>query len=170
MSQTTKTSKIIKATAEAIYRAFVDPAALEAWQAPGDMTAKVHRFDPVVGGGYEMSLFYPDGETMQGKTREKEDRYTARFIALVPNKKIVQAINFHAPDPAFAGEMMVEVTLEPEVGGTRVTYFFTHIPIGIKPEDNEAGTRLTLEKLARYVEDRALPNNAIHHGPSNSGL
>lgn len=69
-----------------------------------------------------------------------------------------------------AGEMIVEVTLEPEDDGTGVTYFFTNIPDGIKPEDNEAGTRLTLEKLTRYVEDRALPNNAIHHGTRNPSL
>ncbi len=44
------------------------------------------------------------------------------------------------------------VTLEAEDGGTRVTIVFTDIPSGIRPADNEAGTRSTLEKLARYVE------------------
>jgi hypothetical protein len=29
---------------------------------------------------------------------------------------------------------------------------FRNIPSGIRPEDNEEGTQLTLEKLARYVE------------------
>lgn len=72
----------------------------------------------------------------------------------------IQYPAFHASDPAFTGEMIVEVTLEPEDGGTRVTYFFSNIPEGIKPEDNDTGTQLTLEKLARYVEDRDLPNNA----------
>lgn len=48
--------------------------------------------------------------------------------------------------------MIMEVTFEPEDAGTRVTILFKNIPPGIRPEDNEAGTEMTLEKLARYVE------------------
>jgi uncharacterized protein YndB with AHSA1/START domain len=38
----TQTSRVIKASREALYRAFTDPTALEAWQAPEGMTGKVH--------------------------------------------------------------------------------------------------------------------------------
>ncbi|MDQ6662633.1 MAG: SRPBCC domain-containing protein [Chloroflexota bacterium] len=54
----TRNSKFIKATPEALYRALTDPAALAVWLAPGDMTGEVHRFDNRVGGGYQMSLYY----------------------------------------------------------------------------------------------------------------
>ncbi|KAB2831959.1 MAG: ATPase, partial [Caedimonadaceae bacterium] len=37
-------------------------------------------------------------------------------------------------------------------GGTTVSILFKNIPSGIRPEDNEAGTRATLDKLALYVE------------------
>jgi hypothetical protein len=40
-------------------------------------------------------------------------------------------------------------------GGTTVSIFFKDIPSGIRPQDNEAGTRASLEKLARYVEEGA---------------
>jgi uncharacterized protein YndB with AHSA1/START domain len=50
----TRDEKWIKVTPEALYSAFNDPAALAAWQAPGDMTGKVHSFDYRVGGGYQM--------------------------------------------------------------------------------------------------------------------
>ena len=153
MNQTTNNSRDIKASASKIYRALTDPAALTKWQAPGDMTAKVQQFDLRVGGGYQMSLFYPDKETdSKGKTNSKEDKFSARFIELVPNSKIIEAINFEASDPAFAGEMMVEITLQPLDVGTRVNFLFTNIPVGIKPEDNEVGTMSSLEKLARLVE------------------
>ena len=126
----TRNSKFIKATPEALYRAFTDPAALAVWLAPGDMTGEVHRFDYRVGGGYQMSLYYPASETtFRGKTRDREDRYTA-----------------------FSGEMIMEVTFEAADSGTTVTIVFKDIPSGIRPQDNEAGTRSTLEKLARYVE------------------
>ena len=44
-------------------RAFTDPAAMAVWLAPGDMTGEVHSFDDRVGGGYQMSLYYPSSET-----------------------------------------------------------------------------------------------------------
>jgi uncharacterized protein YndB with AHSA1/START domain len=72
---------------------------------------------------------------------------------LAPPTRIVQAISFDSQDPAFSGEMTMEVTFEERDGGTDVTIVFDHIPPGIRPEDNEAGTRSSLEKLARYIGD-----------------
>ena len=100
-----------------------------------------------------MSLFYPSSEKeSRGKTSGKEDRFTARFVELTPPGRIVQAVIFDSDDPAFSGEMIMEVTFEAEDAGTKVTFTFKNIPPGIRPEDNEAGTQSTLEKLARYVE------------------
>lgn len=74
----TRNSKFIKAPPEVLYRAFTDPAALALWRAPGEMTGQVHRFHYRVGGGYEMSLYYPSSEELvRGKTSGREDRYTA---------------------------------------------------------------------------------------------
>jgi uncharacterized protein YndB with AHSA1/START domain len=162
MRQTTQNSLNIKATPQEIYYAFINPSALEVWQAPGDMTAKVHDFDLRVGGGYRMSLFYPDSEKeASGKTSSKEDRFAARFIELIPNKKIVQAINFDTSNPDFAGEMTMEIKLEPIDSGTRVTFLFKDIPKGIRPEDNEAGTISSLEKLAKYVKEKNSLDSSI---------
>lgn len=153
LSASTRNSKVIKASQEALYRAFTDPEALAVWLAPEGMTGKVHRFDGRVGGGYQMSLYYPPSEeTFRGKTAEREDRYTARFVELTPPARIVQAITFDSDDPAFLGEMTMLVTLDAEDEGTRVTIEFQNIPSGIRPEDNEAGTQSSLEKLARYAE------------------
>lgn len=88
----------------------------------------------------------------RGKTSEREDRYTARFVELTPPARIVVAITFDTVDPAFSGEMTMAVTFEDRDGGTDVTIVFEHIPPGIRPEDNDAGTRSSLEKLARYSE------------------
>ena len=149
----TRSAKFIKAPPEVLYRACTDPAALATWLVPGDMTGKVHRFEGSVGGGYEMSLYYPSSEpTSRGKTAGREDRYTARFVELTPPTKIVQAITFDSADPAFSGEMMMEVAFEAEDGGTTVSIVFKNIPSGVRPEDNEAGTQSSLEKLAHYIE------------------
>ena len=73
-------------------------------------------------------------------------------MALPTVEKIVQAVKFDSPDPAFAEEMIMETTLEPVDEGTRVTITFKNIPASISPEDNEKGTELSLQKLAKYVE------------------
>jgi uncharacterized protein YndB with AHSA1/START domain len=147
-----RTSTFVNAPREAVYRAFTDPDALSAWLAPGEMTGKVHEFDLRIGGGYRMSLYYPASESgSPGKTSELEDAYTARFVELAPPERIVAAIVFASEDPAFAGEMTMIVSLQEQNGGTEVTIEFEDIPPGISPEDNDAGTRASLEKLARYL-------------------
>ncbi|CAA9556535.1 MAG: hypothetical protein AVDCRST_MAG70-1333 [uncultured Thermomicrobiales bacterium] len=148
-----RTSRVIGAPRDAVYAAFVDPEAIVKWQAPDAMTATVHAFDGRVGGGYEMSLYYPPSEDVGlGKSGGNEDRYRSRFVELVPPSRIVQTIRFDTDDPRMMGEFTMVVTLEELDGGTEVTVQFEGIPIGISPEDNDAGTRLSLEKLARYVE------------------
>jgi uncharacterized protein YndB with AHSA1/START domain len=153
LNANTRNSKVTKASREALYRAFTDPEALAVWQTPGDLTAKIHEFDGRVGGGYRMSLFYPPSEQeARGKTSKHEDRFKARFLELTPLKRIVQAITFDSGDPTFSGTMIMVVTFEDKDGGTEVTILFENLPPGIRPEDNETGTRSSLEKLARYVE------------------
>jgi uncharacterized protein YndB with AHSA1/START domain len=153
MERATKNSKLIKASPQEIYKALTTPEALEVWQVPGDMTGKVHSYDLRVGGGYEMSLFYPEAEKEnRGKTESKEDRFTVKFLELIPDKKIVQAVNFSTDNSDFSGEMKMEISLVAKENGTEVTFLFKDIPKGIKPEENEEGTRSSLEKLARYVE------------------
>jgi uncharacterized protein YndB with AHSA1/START domain len=152
---TTQTSRVIKASPEKLYQAFTSPEALEVWMAPGEMTGKVRHFDLREGGSYEMSLFYPDTDKQsKGKSGAKEDRYSSRFVELQPNKKIVEAVRFDSPDPRFAGEMIMEVTFEPLGKDSRINMVFKNIPDGISPEDNEKGTELSLEKLAKYVEGK----------------
>jgi uncharacterized protein YndB with AHSA1/START domain len=104
------------------------------------MTGKIHEFDARVGGGYRMSLFYPPNErNFRGKTSEREDMVRVRFVELAPPRRIVEAVSFVTTDPALLGEMTITATFEEVSGGTEV-------------EDNEAGSRLSLEQLARRFE------------------
>jgi uncharacterized protein YndB with AHSA1/START domain len=149
----TRTSALIRAERGRVYQAFVDPDDLLAWLPPGDMTGQFHEFDARVGGGYEMSLYYPpDEETFRGKTAEREDRVKVRFVELDRPRKIVEAITFDSPDPSFAGEMTLTVSLDKVPGGTKVTMLFENLPPGLRPEDNEAGAEMSLEQLARHLE------------------
>jgi uncharacterized protein YndB with AHSA1/START domain len=149
----TRASRIIKARPQELYEAFVDPAALVAWLPPAEMTGEIHEFDARVGGGYRMSLFYPANErSFRGKTSAREDMVKVRFVELAPPRRIVEAVNFDTTDPAFFGEMTIVVTFEEVSGGTEVTILCKNLPPGLRAEDNEAGSRLSLEQLARRFE------------------
>jgi uncharacterized protein YndB with AHSA1/START domain len=159
---TTENTKFIKATVVQVYEAFTHPEALEAWFTPGDMIGKVHRFDWREGGGYEMSFFYLNNKKeVPGKISIIEDRYIATLVKLNPFEKIILSINFTSKDPGVAGEMTMEVLFTKKSDGTDVTFLFENIPAGIWPEDNENGARLTLEKLANYVDQNA--RKIVHH-------
>ena len=117
------------------------------------MTGKIHEFDARVGGGYRMSLFYPpDERAFRGKTSDREDQVNVRFIELAAPSRIVEAVTFVATDPAFLGEMTLTATFEEVSGGTEVTVICRNLPPGLRAEDNEAGSRLSLEQLARRFE------------------
>ena len=148
----TRTSRVIRARPEELYRAFVDRDALLAWLPPAGMTGHMHAFDARVGGGYRMSLFYPEGSEFRGKTADREDMVDVRFVELSPPRRVVEAVTFASDDPAFAGEMTLTATFEEVPGGTEVTLLFTNLPPGLRPEDNDAGARSSLEQLARRFE------------------
>ncbi len=154
MSKPTSTvvSRVVNAPREAVYRAFLDQDALVAWLPPGSMTGVVHAFDAREAGAFSMSLIYPDGDrSARGKTTDSTDTFRGRFVKLIPGERIVWAVEFDSADPSFAGEMIVSTTLAPAGSGTKVTMLCENIPPGIRREDNEAGCRSTLEKLAAFL-------------------
>lgn len=155
MTRSTRTTRVIRATPETLYEAFVDPTTLMQWLPPAEMDSRLHTFDARVGGGYEMSLYYPpDEHHFRGKTSEREDRVAVRFVELTPPRRLVQAVRFVSDDPAYGGEMTETVTIEPAAdgSGTAVTLVFDNLPPGLRPEDNDAGARMSLDQLARRVE------------------
>lgn len=154
MSEPTSTvvSRVVNAPREAVYRAFLDQDALVAWLPPGSMTGVVHAFDAREGGAFSMSLIYPEGDrSARGKTTDTTDTFRGRFVKLIPGERIVWAVEFDSAAPSFAGEMIVSTTLAPAGSGTKVTMLCENIPPGIRREDNEAGCRSTLEKLAAFL-------------------
>jgi uncharacterized protein YndB with AHSA1/START domain len=114
----------------------------------------VHVFEAREGGTYRMSLTYQDpAPSPRGKTSEDTDTFQGRFVELVPDENIVEAIEFDSRDPAFAGAMKMTTRLADADGGTEVTILSQDLPPGIRPEDNEEGTGQALQKLAALVEN-----------------
>lgn len=150
--RTDSASRFIAASADVIYRAFVDPAAWTQWLPPDGMTGEVFEFDARQGGTYRMALTYNGNHPNAGKTSDNTDVVEGRFAELVPNDRVVQIVTFQSDDPAFAGEMRMTWSLSPAAGGTDVSLVAENVPTGIGKADHDAGMRSTLDKLARFVE------------------
>lgn len=134
-----------------VYRALIDAQAVATWMVPTGMTSHVHAFDPREGGAFRISLTY-DTPTETGKTTAHTDTYHGRFVRLVPDELVVEAIEFETEDPALRGEMTVTIALTDANGDTELRAFHDGLPPGLSPVDNEAGWRSSLAKLAELVE------------------
>jgi uncharacterized protein YndB with AHSA1/START domain len=151
--RTDRASRLIRAPLAQVYGAFVDAEALVRWLPPEGMTGEILDFDPVPGGGYRMALTYQGEAHVAGKSSEHGDVVAARFLALVPNRKIIQSAEFESDDPAFAGTMVMTWTFEAAAGGaTRVAIVCDNVPGGIRKQDHDAGLKSSLANLARFVE------------------
>jgi uncharacterized protein YndB with AHSA1/START domain len=146
-------SRVMNASPQSIYQAYIDPEALVSWLPPQGMKARIDVYDPREGGAYRKVMTYdqPD-HSMPGKMSEHSDVVHGRFLALVQNKRIVQSVVFDSEDPAFAGEMRMTWTLTAAPGGTKVAVRCENVPAGIRSEDHEAGLNWTLENLAVFIE------------------
>ena len=151
---TTRVLKHIRAAPEEVYRALVDPGAVEQWMVPDDMTSEVHHFDAREGGSFRISLTYDD-PARTGKTESATDTFEGRFVSLVPGREVTQIVEFVSDGPGVVGEMTIAYSLHaaPE-GGTNLTGVHQNLPPGVSPEANETGWKMSLDKLAALVEGR----------------
>jgi uncharacterized protein YndB with AHSA1/START domain len=147
----TRISRHLNAPRARVYRAFLDARAVATWMVPDGMTSHVHAFDGREGGAFRISLTY-DAPNGAGKTTAHTDTYHGRFVKLVADAQIVQAIEFETADPGMRGEMTVTVTLTDADSGTELVAVHDHLPPGLSPADNETGWRMSLGKLAALVE------------------
>jgi uncharacterized protein YndB with AHSA1/START domain len=150
----TRLSRHLRAPRAVVYRALLDAAAVQQWMVPDGMTSEVHRFEAHEGGAFRISLTY-ESPTTAGKTTARTDTFHGRFVRLVPDREVVQAVEFETGDPALAGEMTITYHLADGDDGTDLTAVHEHLPPGVSPDDNELGWTISLTKLARLVETTA---------------
>ena len=148
---TTRVTRHIRAPRSRVYGALLDPKAVLQWMVPDQMSSEVHSFDAREGGKFRISLTY-DEHTTAGKTTSQTDTFHGRFVKLVRDTEMVQAVEFESDDPSMAGEMTITYTLATADDGTDVVAVHENIPPGVAPADNELGFRMSLDKLAKLVE------------------
>jgi len=152
MPHTDVASRVVAARPGRVFAALVDREALTAWLPPEGMTARFERFDPRSGGSYRLVLTYIDASRAPAKATADSDIVEARYIDIVPDVRVVQAVDFLSDDPAFAGTMTMTWELTAVEGGTRVDITADDVPDGISAEHHATGLASSLANLAEHVE------------------
>ncbi|MBW3502940.1 SRPBCC family protein [Pseudomonas sp. NKUCC02_KPG] len=134
--------RVIKATPERVYRAFLDADALVKWLPPNGFTGKVHHLEAKVGGTYKMSFTnFNSGQVHS---------FGGEYVELVPHELIRYTDTFDDPD--LPGVMQTTVTLREVFCGVELSVVQEGIPGIIPPEACYLGWQESLVLLARLVE------------------
>ena len=145
-------SRHIRAPRARVYRALLDPEAVQQWMVPDGMTSLVHWFEAREGGTFRISLTY-DLPTDTGKTSAQTDTFHGRFERLVPDTEVVEVVEFETDDPDLQGEMTITYTLADAAGGgTDLVGVHEDLPPGVPPADNELGWSISVGKLAALLQ------------------
>ena len=143
MSQNTvQLHRVIRATPEKVYRAFLDADAMAKWLPPYGFTCKVHHLDAKVGGTFRMS--FTNFSTGHGNS------FGGEYRELVPNERIRYSDTFD--DPNLPGEMETSVSLRQVACGTELTVVQKGIPEFIPVEMCYLGWQESLTQLLTLVE------------------
>jgi uncharacterized protein YndB with AHSA1/START domain len=141
-TNTVRLHRVLRATPERIYRAFLDADAMAKWLPPNGFTGKVHHADAKVGGTYKMS--FTNFSTGQSHS------FGGKYLDLVPNERIRHTDKFD--DPSLPGEMLTTVSLRKVSVGTELDIVQEGIPEAIPLEACYLGWQESLTLLALLVE------------------
>ena len=139
---TVKLHRVLRAPAERIYRAFLEPHAKCKWLPPHGFVGEVHHSDVRVGGSYRMS--FTNFSSGQSHT------FGGTYVELTPPHCIRYTDKFE--DPNLPGEMHVTVTFREVICGTEVTILQENVPSQIPVECCYLGWQESLTLLAQLVE------------------
>ena len=142
MPSTIRLHRVLRASPERIYRAFLDADAMAKWLPPNGFTGKVHHLEPRVGGTYKMSF--------TNFTSGKSHSFGGKYVELVPNERIRHTDTFD--DPNLPGEMRVTVKLKRVSVGTEVSIEQEGVPDVIPAEACYLGWQESLGLLKKLVE------------------
>lgn len=134
--------RVLRASPERVYRAFLDPDAMVKWIPPHGFTGKVHDLDARVGGGYRMSFTNFGTGTSHS--------FGGTYVELIPHERIRYTDRFD--DPSLPGELQVTITLAAVSCGTDLTVVQEGVPAAIPIEFCYLGWQESLALLALLVE------------------
>jgi uncharacterized protein YndB with AHSA1/START domain len=139
---TIRLHRVLRASPERVYRAFLDADALAKWLPPYGFTAKVRHLEAKVGGTFKMSFTnFANGQTHS---------FGGEYLELVPHERLRYTDRFD--DPNLPGEIQVTVDLKKVACGTELRIEQAGVPAIIPAEACYLGWQESLVQLAMLVE------------------
>src|SRR5438093_11396461 len=123
-TNTVRLHRVLRATPERVYRAFLDADAMAKWLPPNGFTGKVHHLEAKVGRTYKMSF--------TNFTTGKSHSFGGTYLELTPLEHIRYSGKFD--DPNLPGEMQTTITLKQIFCGTELNITQEGIPAAIPIE------------------------------------
>lgn len=142
MPNNVRLHRVLTASPDKVYRAFVEPDAVASWLPPFGFLCTVHELEAEEGGAHRMSF--------RNFTTGNSHSFGGTYLELIPGQKLVYTDRFD--DPGLPGEMTVTVELKPVSVGTEVSIVQEGIPDPIPTEACYLGWQQSLRKLASLVE------------------
>ena len=141
-TNTVRFHRVLRATPERVYRAFLDPDAMVKWLPPNGFTGKVHQADAKVGGSYKMSFTnFSTGKSIS---------FGGKYVELKPHALLRYTDKFD--DQNLPGEMVTTLSLKEVFCGTELNITQEGIPAAIPAEACYLGWQESLTLLAKLVE------------------
>ena len=134
--------RVLKASPEKVYRAFIDATAIASWLPPYGFLCTVHEMNVKVGGSFRMS--FHNFSTGNGHS------FGGKYLELKPGEFLKWTDKFD--DPNMPGEMTNTVWLRKVIVGTELKVLQEGIPAMIPTEMCYLGWQESLDKLTRLVE------------------
>ena len=141
-THTVRLHRVLRATPERVYRAFLDADALAKWLPPNGFTCKVHHLDAKVGGTFRMSF--------TNFSTGSSHAFGGTYLELKPGELLRYTDKFENPD--LPGEMITTVTLKKVFCGTELNVTQENIPAMIPAEACYMGWQESLILLGKLVE------------------
>ena len=141
-AHTIRLHRVLRASPEKVYRAFLDGDAMTKWLPPNGFTGKVHQIDAKIGGTYKMSF--------TNFSTGKSHSFGGKYLELVPHERIRYTDRFD--DPNLPGEMQTTITLKKVSCGTELDIVQEGVPEVIPAEACYVGWQESLNLLQKLVE------------------
>jgi uncharacterized protein YndB with AHSA1/START domain len=139
---TVRFHRVIRATPERVYRAFLDAEAMTKWLPPHGFTGRVHHLEAKIGGTYKMSFTnFSTGHT---------HTFGGTYLELIPNERICHTDTFD--DANLPGEMKTTISIRPASCGVELDIVQEGIPEAIPTEACCLGWQESLSLLVLLVE------------------
>lgn len=141
-THTIRVHRILKASPELVFKAFLDPDALSRWLPPNGFLCKVFHLDARVGGTFKMAFTqFSNGHNHS---------FGGEYLEIVRNELLRHTDVFD--DPNLPGAIEVTVKLTAVSCGTELSITQAGVPAVIPAEACYLGWQESMSHLAKLVE------------------